>query len=95
LLEVDAGIAAAIRDNELTELERLATRARGYVPLIERALEQALAGTTSVAEIMTSLAGVAETVQRETLLDDVLTSTATAAQRADIAAPTKASGMKT
>jgi MSHA biogenesis protein MshE len=94
LLEVNAGIAAAIRDNELTELERLAARAPGYVPLIERALEQALAGTTSVAEIMTSLAGVAETVQRETLLDDVLTSTATAAERAQIAAPMKAASVK-
>jgi MSHA biogenesis protein MshE len=74
LLEIDTRIAAAIRANDLTELERLAASARGFVPLIERALEQALAGTTSVAEIMTSLAGVEEPLPRESLLDDVLTS---------------------
>ncbi len=77
LREVDASVAAAIRANDLTELERLAANAPGFVPLIERALENALAGTTSVAEIMTSLAGVEDPVQRESLLDDVLTSTAT------------------
>jgi MSHA biogenesis protein MshE len=81
LLEIDSRIAAAIRATDLTELERLAASAPGYAPLIERALEQALAGTTSVAEIMTSLAGVDEPVQRESLLDDVLTS-ATAADAA-------------
>jgi hypothetical protein len=58
----------------LTELERLAATAPGFAPLIERALEQALAGTTSIAEIMTSLAGVDEPAQRESLLDDVLAS---------------------
>ena len=64
----------AIRANDLTELERRAANAPGFVPLIERALESALAGTTSVAEIMTSLAGVEDPVERSSLLDDVLTS---------------------
>jgi MSHA biogenesis protein MshE len=77
LLEIDASIAAAIRSNDLRELERLALRAPGFVPLVERALEQALAGTTSVAEIMTSLAGLEEREQGESLLADVLTSEAT------------------
>jgi MSHA biogenesis protein MshE len=76
LLEVDAGIAAAIRANDLGELERLAANAPGYAPLIDRALENALAGTTTIAEIMTSLAGVEEPLQRESLLEDVLTSAA-------------------
>jgi MSHA biogenesis protein MshE len=84
LLEVDAGIAAAIRANDLGELERLAANAPMYVPLIERALDNALAGTTSVAELMTSLAGVEEPLQRESLLEDVLTS---AAAGDDVVAP--------
>jgi MSHA biogenesis protein MshE len=77
LLEIDAGIAEAIRATDLTELERLAVKAPGFVPLIERALENALAGTTSVAEIMTSLAGVDIPTERSGLLDDVLASAAT------------------
>jgi MSHA biogenesis protein MshE len=76
LLEIDAGIAAAIRANDLAELERRARSAPGYVPLIERGLQNALAGMTSVAEIMVSLAGIEEPLQREPLLDDVLTSAA-------------------
>lgn len=76
LLEIDAGSAAAIRANDLAELERRARSAPGYVPLIERALEHAQNGTTSVAEIMTSLAGLEEPPQREPLLEDVLTSEA-------------------
>jgi MSHA biogenesis protein MshE len=82
LLEIDASIAAAIRSNDLRELERLALRAPGFVPLVERALEQALAGTTSVAEIMTSLAGLEEREQGESLLADVLTSEATTVKAA-------------
>jgi MSHA biogenesis protein MshE len=82
LLEVDAGIAAAIRAGDLTELERRARSAPGFVPLIERALEQALTGTTSVGEIMTSLAGIEEPVQREPLLNDVLASAADAERAA-------------
>ncbi|HUQ51774.1 MAG TPA: GspE/PulE family protein, partial [Gammaproteobacteria bacterium] len=76
LLELDAGIAAAIRRNDLTEVERLAARARGFVPLVKRALECALEGTTSIAEIMTSLAGLEEPARAESLLADVLTSVA-------------------
>jgi MSHA biogenesis protein MshE len=87
LLELDAAIAAAIRGNDLVEVERLAARAPGFVPLVERALEYALDGTTSVAEIMTSLAGLEEPA-RASLLDDVLSSTATS----ESAAPAAAAG---
>jgi MSHA biogenesis protein MshE len=80
LLEVDAGMAAAIRVNDLAELERLAAAAAGFVPLVERALDYARDGTSSVAEIMTSLAGLEEPARRESLLDDVLTSEATAGE---------------
>ena len=60
LLEVDSQIADAIRSDDLHGLERLAARAPGFVPLVERGLEYALDGTTSIAEIMTSLAGLEE-----------------------------------
>ena len=76
LLEVDAGIADAIRRNDLSSVERLAARAPGFVPLAERALKCALAGTTSVEEIMTSMAGLEEPARGATLLDDVLSSEA-------------------
>jgi MSHA biogenesis protein MshE len=79
LLEVDAGIAAAIRRGDLTDLERLAARAPGFVALAERALEYALDGSTSLAEIMTSMAGLEEPARATSLLDDVLTSEATGA----------------
>jgi hypothetical protein len=74
LLEVDAGIAAAIRRNDLSELERLAAQSPGFVPLVERAVGIVLDGTSSIAEVMTSLAGLEEPTRRESLLDDVLTS---------------------
>jgi MSHA biogenesis protein MshE len=90
LLEVDDRIAAAIRSNDLAELERLAVRAPGFVPLVEAALAYALDGTTSVAEIMTSLAGLEERAQSESLLDDVLTSTAAVDDAAPAAAPAAA-----
>jgi MSHA biogenesis protein MshE len=82
LLEVDLGLADAIRRTDLSALERLAARAPNFVPLAERALESALAGTTSVAEIMSSMAGLEEPSRGGSLLDDVLTSEAGSAARA-------------
>ncbi len=79
LLEVDGGVADAIRRADLAELERLAARAPGFVPLAERALSYALDGTTSLAEVMTSMAGLEEPARGGSLLDDVLTSEATGA----------------
>jgi MSHA biogenesis protein MshE len=76
LLEIDGPIADAIRRANLVELERLAARAPGFVPLAERALSYALDGKTSVAEIMTSMAGLEEPARGESLIDDVLTSEA-------------------
>ena len=76
LLEIDGAVAAAIRSGDLTEVERLAAGAPGFVPLVQRALGIALEGTTSVAEIMTSLSGLEEPVRRESLLDDILSSAA-------------------
>jgi MSHA biogenesis protein MshE len=76
LLEVDGPIADAIRRADLVELERLAARAPGFVPLAERALTYALDGTTSLAEVMTSMAGLEEPARGESLVDDVLSSEA-------------------
>jgi MSHA biogenesis protein MshE len=80
LLEIDAGIAEAIRRDDLNEVERLAARAPSFVPLAQRAIEAVLAGTTSVAEVMSSMAGLEEPL-RGSLLDDVLTSESAAAPR--------------
>jgi MSHA biogenesis protein MshE len=90
LLEADAGIAAAIRRNDLSELERLAARSPGFVPLVERAIGIVLDGTSSVAEVMTSLAGLEEPTRRESLLDDVLTGEGAAGESALDAAPAPA-----
>jgi MSHA biogenesis protein MshE len=82
LLEVDGAIADAIRRNDLGALQRLAARVPGFVPLATRALQSALSGTTSLSEIMTSMAGLEDPVRRESLLDDVLASAGTGAAAA-------------
>jgi MSHA biogenesis protein MshE len=77
LLDVDAAMADAIRRHDLSALERLAAGAPGFVPLTTRALECVLAGTTSLAEVMTSLAGLEDFARGGGLLEDVLASEAT------------------
>jgi MSHA biogenesis protein MshE len=72
LLEIDAPMADAIRRSSLTELERLAQHAKGFTPLVQRALEHALNKITSIDEVMRSMSGLEEPEGRSTLLDDVL-----------------------
>ena len=72
LLEIDAAMADAIRREDLSELDRLASSARGYRPLIQRALEAAVAKVTSVDEVMRSLSGLEEPERGASLLEDVL-----------------------
>jgi MSHA biogenesis protein MshE len=72
LLEIDAGIADAIRRADLGEVERLAARAPGFVPLVERAIELAVARITSVDEVMRSMSGLEEPEVRTSLLADAL-----------------------
>ncbi|HVS23502.1 MAG TPA: GspE/PulE family protein [Gammaproteobacteria bacterium] len=72
LLEVDAAMADAIRREDLGELDRLARRAAGYVPLVRRALDCALAKITSVDEIMRALSGLDEPERGAGLLEDAL-----------------------
>jgi MSHA biogenesis protein MshE len=88
LLEVDGPIADAIRRADLVELERLAARAPGFVPLAESAVSYALDGTTSLAEVMTSMAGLEEPARGGSLLDDVMTS----AKGAAAESPTRVTG---
>jgi MSHA biogenesis protein MshE len=78
LIEVDAPMADAIRRGDLTELDRLASQSKGFVPLVQRALQHARQGTTSVEEVMKSMSGLEE-YERASLLDDVLTASASAA----------------
>ena len=73
LLEIDAGMADAIRREDLGDLDRLARLAKGYVPLVQQALDRALAKVTSVDEIMRSLSGLEEPERASGLLEDVLT----------------------
>ena len=72
LLEIDAAMADAIRREDLGELDRLARRAAGYVPLVRRALDCALAKITSVDEIMRALSGLDEPERGAGLLEDAL-----------------------
>jgi MSHA biogenesis protein MshE len=74
LLEIDAEMADAIRQVDLTALDRLVARQPGYTPLVQRALALAVDGITSVEEAMRSMSGLEEPVRRPTLLDDVLES---------------------
>jgi MSHA biogenesis protein MshE len=71
LLEMDGALADAIRRTDLSAFSRLALRAPGYVPIVERALQYLVDGTTSVEELMRVMAGLEEP-EGETLLDDVL-----------------------
>jgi MSHA biogenesis protein MshE len=71
LVEIDAGMADAIRRADLTDFERRARAARGFVPLVERAIRFAIDGVTSADEVMRSMAGVEADDARD-LLDDVL-----------------------
>jgi MSHA biogenesis protein MshE len=72
LLEIDAGMADAIRREDLSELARFASRAGSYRPLIQRALEAAMAKVTSVDEVMRSMSGLEEPERGASLLEDVL-----------------------
>ncbi len=67
------------------ELERHASRAQGYRPLIQRALEAATAKVTSVDEVMRSLSGLEEPERGASLLEDVLGGETPAAPGGDAA----------
>jgi len=74
LLVIDGPLAAAVRDMDLAEFERLAARAPGFVPLVQRALQYAIERVTSVEELMSTLSGLEEPAPTTSLLVDVLNS---------------------
>jgi hypothetical protein len=76
LLEVDAAVADAIRRTDFFALDRLVARLPGFTPLVQRALQLAIDGLTSVDEAMRTMSGLEELDRRSSLLDDVLTSRA-------------------
>ncbi len=74
LLEIDAPLADAIRRADFAQFAKLAQCQTGFVPLVQRALEYAMQGVTSVTEAIRVTAGLDEHEQVRGLLDDVLTS---------------------
>jgi MSHA biogenesis protein MshE len=74
LLEVDAPIADAIRRSDLTAVERLAAKLPHFVPLARSALQLAMDRVTSLDEVMKSTSGLEGQGNRESLLEDVLSS---------------------
>jgi MSHA biogenesis protein MshE len=60
LLEMDAELIAAIRREDLDEFSKVADKKQSYVPLGRRALEYAIAGVTSLDEVMRLSGGLEE-----------------------------------
>jgi len=58
LLEMDAQLIAAIRREDLGEFSKVAGEKKSYVPLGRRALQYAIAGVTSLDEVMRLLGGL-------------------------------------
>lgn len=73
LLEMSSALADALRRNDSEAFARLAVQQEGFTTLVEQALATALAGVTSLAEVM-SLSGHVEEVDEQTpeQLEDVL-----------------------
>jgi MSHA biogenesis protein MshE len=74
LLEIDAGIADAIRRDDFAGVAQLARRQRGFVPLVRHALSYAHSGITSVEEVIRVTAGLDDLESGAELVDDILTS---------------------
>jgi len=58
LLEIDRNLADAIRGGNAIEFVGAARASRGFVPLVQSALELALAGVTSLAEVIAVTTGI-------------------------------------
>ncbi|NVP01519.1 MSHA biogenesis protein MshE, partial [Photobacterium damselae subsp. damselae] len=52
LLEIDMPMMDALRDNNAVLFGQLARNSQSYKPLIESAMELAMAGTTSIDEVL-------------------------------------------
>jgi MSHA biogenesis protein MshE len=73
-LEIDATIADAIRRNDGSLFTSLALAQKGFRPLVQRALDYAESGTTSIEEVIRVTAGLEQRESDPALLDDVLES---------------------
>ena len=78
LLEIDRGLADAIRRGELREFDMEAQRRPGYVSLGARAFELASLGVTTVAEAIGVDSGLDDPLGPSSLLEDVLAGNAAA-----------------
>ncbi len=58
LLEMDAGLADAMRREDLAAFTSLATKKKSYVPLVSCALDYAVSGVTSLDEVLRVAGGV-------------------------------------
>lgn len=82
LLEIDRGLADAIRRGDLREFDLEAHRRPGYVSLATRALELASTGVTSVAEAISVDSSLDDPLNpaQPSLLEDALAADSTAAR---------------
>jgi MSHA biogenesis protein MshE len=64
LLEFDLALTEAVRRADLQAVDEAAHAQVGYRPLVSRALELAMLGQTSVAEVIHQLSGLEDTRQR-------------------------------
>jgi MSHA biogenesis protein MshE len=60
LLEIDRGLADAIRRADFAEFGRLALAQPEYLPLTQAAIQLAERGLTSLAEVISSMSGIAD-----------------------------------
>jgi MSHA biogenesis protein MshE len=63
LLEMDARLTGAIQREDLDEFQIAAEEKKSYIPLSRRALDYAIAGVTSLDEVMRITGGLDEEIE--------------------------------
>jgi MSHA biogenesis protein MshE len=71
LLEIDGGLANAIRQGDLGRFSTLAQSQEGFVPLVDRALGYAAAKVTTIEDVMRVTAGLEDKDASSQLLQDL------------------------
>jgi MSHA biogenesis protein MshE len=74
LLEIDTILADAIRRGDVAHFAQLAKQQKGFVSLVQRALDYALQHKTSIEEVLRVTSGLEEEELPASLLSDVLNS---------------------
>ena len=72
LLEIDSALADAIRREDVTGFSQLARNKPNFVSLVQCGLDYAMAGVTSVEEVMRIAAGLEEMEDEGSDMDPVL-----------------------